>query len=70
MLRAQVQLVLALSRLAGRAREAIDERRADERGAIPAEVAWIAGIVILAIAVVAIIAATTKTKASSIQLGN
>jgi len=40
----------------------------DERGAIPAEVAWIAGLVVLAIAVLAIITLITTNKASSINL--
>ena len=40
----------------------------DERGAIPAEVAWIAGIVLLAVAVLAIITLITTNKASAIKL--
>ena len=40
----------------------------DERGAIPAEVAWIAGLVVLAIVVLAIITLITTDKASSIKL--
>ena len=40
----------------------------DERGAIPAEVAWIAGLVVLAIVVLGIITLTTTNKASSIKL--
>jgi len=42
--------------------------RKDERGAIPAEVAWIAGLVVLAIAVLVIITLITTNKASSINL--
>jgi hypothetical protein len=49
-----------------RARQALDLR--DERGAIPAEVAWIAGIVVLALAVIAILTATTTGAANSISL--
>jgi hypothetical protein len=48
-------------------RKAIATRR-DERGAIPAEVAWIAGLVVLAIVVLAIITLITTDKASSIKL--
>ncbi|MHB8463739.1 MAG: hypothetical protein ACYDH6_22465 [Acidimicrobiales bacterium] len=48
-------------------RKAIATRR-DERGAIPAEVAWIAGLVVLAIVVLAIITLITTNKASSIKL--
>ena len=40
----------------------------DERGAIPAEVAWIAGLVVLAIVVLGIITLTTTNKASAIKL--
>ncbi len=42
--------------------------RRDERGEIPANVAWIAGLVVLALAVIAIITAITKSQASSIVL--
>jgi hypothetical protein len=40
----------------------------DDSGAIPAEVAWIAGIVVLALAVIAILTATTTGAANSISL--
>ena len=40
----------------------------DERGAIPAEVAWIAGIVVLALAVIVILTAVTTGAAKSINL--
>ena len=40
----------------------------DERGAIPAEVAWIAGIVVLALAVIVILTAITTGAANSINL--
>ena len=40
----------------------------DERGAIPAEVAWIAGIVVLALAVIVILTAVTTGAANGIKL--
>ena len=40
----------------------------DERGAIPAEVAWIAGIVVLALAVIVILTTVTTGAANGIQL--
>ena len=40
----------------------------DERGAIPAEVAWIAGIVVLALAVIVILTTITTSAANGISL--
>ena len=40
----------------------------DERGAIPAEVAWIAGIVVLALAVIVILTTVTTNAANGIVL--
>ena len=40
----------------------------DERGAIPAEVAWIAGIVVLALAVIVILTTVTTGAANGIKL--
>ena len=48
-------------------RKAIAARR-DERGAIPAEVAWIAGIVVIALAVIAILTTVTTGAANNITL--
>ena len=62
----QTYLIGALRTLGGRARRAISA--GDERGAIPAEVAWIAGIVVIALAVLVILLATTTTKANNIKL--
>lgn len=69
LLRAQVELMLSLTGLARRARTRLDKTRHDERGAIPAEVAYIAGLVILVLAVIVIITKATKDKASTIDLG-
>ena len=42
--------------------------RRDELGAIPAEVAWIAGIVVLALAVIVILTTVTTGAANGISL--
>jgi len=49
-----------------RARSAVTHR--DEAGAIPAEVAWIAGIVVLALAVIVILTTITTGAANGISL--
>jgi len=59
-------LFLTALRLGRRASQAVSSR--DESGALPAEVAWIAGIVILALAVIAILTATTTGAANGISL--
>jgi Flp pilus assembly pilin Flp len=59
-------LYLTALHLGRRASQTVTSR--DESGAIPAEVAWIAGIVILALAVIAILSATTTGAANGISL--
>ena len=64
----QLRVYQALRRTLEVFRSSASAAHRDERGAIPAEVAWIAGLVVLAIAVIAIITLITTTKASSINL--
>jgi hypothetical protein len=59
-------LFLLATGIRRRASQALTTR--DETGAIPAEVAWIAGIVVLALAVIAILTATTTGAANGISL--
>jgi hypothetical protein len=62
------QLLRFSATVAGSLRNRLATARSDERGEIPAQVAWIAGMVVIALAVLAIIAAITKSQASSIVL--
>jgi Flp pilus assembly pilin Flp len=64
----QIRLYQALRNTVDILRRRAVAARHDERGAIPAEVAWIAGLVVLAIVVLGIITLITTTKASSIKL--
>ena len=64
--RLPTMLFVLATGISQRARHVVTTR--DEAGAIPAEVAWIAGIVILALAVIAILTATTTNAANGISL--
>ena len=66
MLRRQSNVISLLMAAINRGRTVVAAR--DERGAIPAEVAWIAGIVVLALAVIVILTAVTTGAANGIKL--
>jgi len=66
MLRQQSYVISVLMAAINRGRTIVASR--DERGAIPAEVAWIAGIVVLALAVIVILTAVTTGAANGIKL--
>ena len=65
-LRQQSYVMTMLMAARRRARAAVASR--DEAGAIPAEVAWIAGIVVLALAVIVILTTITTGAANGISL--
>ena len=44
------------------------QARHDDRGEIPAQVVWLAALVVIALAVAAVVSAKTNTKANSINL--
>jgi len=66
MLAQQSYVISLLMAAINRGRTVVASR--DERGAIPAEVAWIAGIVVLALAVIVILTAVTTGAANGIKL--
>jgi hypothetical protein len=66
MLSQQSYVISLLIAAINRGRSIVASR--DEQGAIPAEVAWIAGIVVLALAVIVILTAVTTGAANGIKL--
>jgi hypothetical protein len=64
---AQQEYVMSVLMAVRRRVQAVSGSR-DERGAIPAEVAWIAGIVVLALAVIVILTTITTGAANGIVL--
>jgi hypothetical protein len=66
LLRTQTYVITLISATLRRGRAALTSR--GETGAIPAEVAWIAGIVVIALAVIAILTTVTTGAANNITL--
>jgi Flp pilus assembly pilin Flp len=66
LLRTQTYAMTLISATLRLGRAALTSR--DETGAIPAEVAWIAGIVVIALAVIAILTTVTTGAANNIKL--
>jgi Flp pilus assembly pilin Flp len=66
LIRQQAYVMSELMAIVRRGRAALASR--DEQGAIPAEVAWIAGIVVLALAVIVILTTVTTGAANNIKL--